>query len=72
MNLIFDFNLRLREHFEERDEISVPRGTLYALYEDWCSERSSHPVNQASFGKIIRAIYPNVKTRRLGTRGQSK
>jgi regulatory factor X 1/2/3 len=30
------------------------------------------PVNAASFGKLIRSIFPNLKTRRLGTRGHSK
>lgn len=30
------------------------------------------PVNSACFGKVIRNIFPNLKTRRLGTRGQSK
>jgi hypothetical protein len=29
-------------------------------------------VNQASFGKLIRSVFPNLKTRRLGTRGNSK
>lgn len=28
--------------------------------------------NSASFGKILRSVFPNIKTRRLGTRGQSK
>ena len=30
------------------------------------------PVNAASFGKLIRSVFPNLKTRRLGTRGNSK
>lgn len=33
---------------------------------------SLEPVNAASFGKLIRSIFPNLKTRRLGTRGHSK
>ena len=30
------------------------------------------PVNAASFGKLIRSLFPGLKTRRLGTRGHSK
>ena len=29
-------------------------------------------MNAASFGKLIRGVFPNLKTRRLGVRGQSK
>jgi len=29
-------------------------------------------MNAASFGKIVRTIFPNMRTRRLGTRGNSK
>ena len=30
------------------------------------------PFNQAVFGKIVRACFPNLTTRRLGVRGQSR
>ena len=30
------------------------------------------PVNPASFGKLIRSVFRGLKTRRLGTRGNSK
>ena len=29
-------------------------------------------LNPASFGKLVRIIFPNVQTRRLGVRGESK
>lgn len=29
-------------------------------------------MNAASFGKLMRAAFPQLKTRRLGTRGNSK
>ena len=63
---------RLRENYEEQDSISLPRGALYSHYLDFCQEANLEPMNQASLGKVIRSIFPDVKTRRLGTRGQSK
>eukprot|EP01135_Chromosphaera_perkinsii_P005325 Nk52_evm6s343 gene=Nk52_evmTU6s343 len=31
-----------------------------------------HGLSQAEFGKVIRCVFPDLKTRRLGTRGNSK
>ncbi|KAJ8316181.1 hypothetical protein KUTeg_006195, partial [Tegillarca granosa] len=39
---------------------------------DYCEKNDTQPVNAASFGKIIRQQFPQITTRRLGTRGQSK
>lgn len=30
------------------------------------------PLNPASFGKLVRIIFPGITTRRLGMRGESK
>jgi regulatory factor X, other len=30
------------------------------------------PLNPASFGKLVRIIFPGIQTRRLGVRGESK
>jgi regulatory factor X len=30
------------------------------------------PLNPASFGKLVRVIFPGIQTRRLGIRGESK
>ena len=30
------------------------------------------PLNPASFGKLVRIIFPGIQTRRLGQRGESK
>lgn len=62
----------LHEHFEAADGISLGRSTLYQHYCDHCTLNRYDPVNQASFGKLIRSVFPNLKTRRLGTRGNSK
>ncbi|XP_027529070.1 DNA-binding protein RFX5-like, partial [Neopelma chrysocephalum] len=38
----------------------------------YCDNLGSRPLSTANFGKIIREIFPNIKARRLGGRGQSK
>ena len=36
------------------------------------SESKQEPVNAASFGKLIRSVFLGLRTRRIGTRGNSK
>ncbi len=67
-----DFLLRLQDNYEASEGTSLPRSTLYAHYVGFCTSMNIEPVNAASFGKLIRSIFPNLKTRRLGTRGHSK
>ena len=62
----------LESNYEAFEGVSLPRSTLYAHYLERCRISNVEPVNAASFGKIIRAVFPNLKTRRLGTRGNSK
>jgi hypothetical protein len=39
----------------------------------FCSDESKQdPVNAASFGKLIRSVFLGLRTRRIGTRGNSK
>ena len=45
---------------------------MYSHYLRHCSEHKLEPVNAASFGKLIRSVFLGLKTRRLGTRGNSK
>ncbi|XP_069760595.1 transcription factor RFX4 isoform X2 [Narcine bancroftii] len=52
--------------------VCIPRSALYMHYLDFCEKNATQPVNAASFGKIIRQQFPQLTTRRLGTRGQSK
>lgn len=52
--------------------VAVPRNRVYARYVAFCANERIKPLNPASFGKLVRLIYPEIKTRRLGVRGQSK
>jgi hypothetical protein len=51
---------------------ATPRNRVYARYVALCAAERLKPLNPASFGKLVRAVYPDIKTRRLGVRGQSK
>ena len=51
---------------------SVPRNRVYAHYARRCGTERVTPLNPASFGKLVRVIFPGIQTRRLGVRGESK
>lgn len=50
----------------------VPRNRIYARYVQICADNSLTPLSPASFGKLVRVLFPTLTTRRLGMRGQSK
>ncbi|EGW34058.1 uncharacterized protein SPAPADRAFT_70246 [Spathaspora passalidarum NRRL Y-27907] len=50
----------------------VPRNRIYARYVQVCADNSLSPLSPASFGKLVRILFPTLTTRRLGMRGQSK
>uniref|UniRef100_A0A8C2CBA8 Transcription factor RFX3 n=1 Tax=Cyprinus carpio TaxID=7962 RepID=A0A8C2CBA8_CYPCA len=62
----------LLDNYETAEGVSLPRSTLYSHYLRHCQEQKLDPVNAASFGKLIRSIFMGLRTRRLGTRGNSK
>ncbi|XP_045475337.1 transcription factor RFX3 isoform X3 [Harmonia axyridis] len=62
----------LLENYETAEGVSLPRSTLYAHYLRHCGDHKLEPVNAASFGKLIRSVFLGLRTRRLGTRGNSK
>lgn len=51
---------------------SVPRNRVYSFYASRCASERVVPLNPASFGKLVRIIFPGIATRRLGVRGESK
>lgn len=58
----------LLENYEMADGMSVPRSTMYSHYLKHCTDQKMEPLNAASFGKLIRAVFTGLRTRRLGTR----
>lgn len=51
---------------------SVPRNRVFSHYATRCGTERVPPLNPASFGKLVRIIFPGIHTRRLGQRGESK
>lgn len=72
--LIFCFSLipRIRQNYEYHDNHNVPRSGMFEHYKTSASLCNLPVVNAATFGKLIRHVFPNITTRRLGTRGMSK
>lgn len=62
----------LNDNYEVAEGVSLPRSTLYSHYIRHCSDNNLDPINAASFGKLIRQVFYGLRTRRLGTRGNSK
>jgi regulatory factor X len=53
-------------------DASVPRSRVYLKYAGICGNQRVTTLNPASFGKLVRVIFPGINTRRLGVRGESK
>ncbi|KAM9294583.1 DNA-binding protein RFX5 [Gastrophryne carolinensis] len=62
----------IRNHLEEHTDTCLPKQDVYDAYKRYCDNLCGRPLSVANFGKIIREIFPNIKARRLGGRGQSK
>lgn len=62
----------LLENFESMVGQSLPRSFVYDQYVAHCGLNKIDAVNAASFGKLIRSVFLGLRTRRLGTRGNSK
>ncbi|GAA5796952.1 hypothetical protein HPULCUR_002330 [Helicostylum pulchrum] len=62
----------IRANYVREREHNVPRRNMFEHYKIDCTSQDLTPVNSATFGKLLRVVFPDLKTRRLGVRGQSK
>ncbi|XP_058862158.1 DNA-binding protein RFX5-like [Acipenser ruthenus] len=62
----------IRSHLEEHTDTCLPKQDVYESYKRYCDNLQYRALSAANFGKIIRDVFPNIKARRLGGRGQSK
>ena len=46
--------------------------SIVAIFRSYCTENSIKPLSTADFGKVMKQVFPNVRPRRLGTRGHSR
>lgn len=66
------YEYRIRANYVREREHNVPRRNMFEHYKIDCTSQDLTPVNSATFGKLLRVVFPDLKTRRLGVRGQSK
>ncbi|KAK6486729.1 DNA-binding protein RFX8-like [Huso huso] len=45
---------------------------MYDFYLEACSRLEQNQVNAATFGKLVRSVFTDLRTRRLGTRGSAR
>lgn len=62
----------IQSHLEEDSTVSIPKHEVYHEYEIYCEATKSQKLCVADFGKAMKHIFPYVKPRRLGQRGNSK
>jgi len=62
----------IRSHYEEDPQVSLPKHEVYDDYSGYCSINSVKPLSTADFGKVMKQVFPAVRPRRLGTRGNSR
>ncbi|XP_051176710.1 uncharacterized protein LOC127291561 isoform X2 [Leptopilina boulardi] len=62
----------IKTHLEEDPDVSLPKQEVYDEYNMFCVKNSMKPLSTADFGKVMKQVYPRVRPRRLGTRGNSR
>ncbi|CDH52053.1 origin recognition complex subunit 5 [Lichtheimia corymbifera JMRC:FSU:9682] len=55
-------------------DTGIQRSRVYEDYIEYLrvNEPDQQPLNAAGFGKLVKTVFPGIRTRRLGTRGQSR
>lgn len=62
----------IQTHLEEDITVSIPKHEVYDEYRLFCDANHFEKLCVADFGKAMKHIFPGVKPRRLGQRGNSK
>ena len=62
----------IQSHLEEDPTVSLPKQEVYEEYKVFCDSNKFEPLCVADFGKAMKHVFPKVKPRRLGQRGNSK
>lgn len=62
----------IQTHLEEDASVSLPKHEVYEDYRRFCQASKFEPLCVADYGKAMKHVFPKVKPRRLGQRGNSK
>lgn len=63
---------RIHDNYEWKLDSNVPRSGMFEHYRQHCISQGVKALNSATLGKLIRTAFPEISTRRLGTRGRSQ
>lgn len=61
----------LQDNYLYKDT-TICRESFFRDYVRFCESHNMVPLSCSGFGKLVRGVFPKVKSRRLGARGQSK
>ncbi|EPQ03586.1 DNA-binding protein RFX8 [Myotis brandtii] len=61
----------LADNFCICEGCSVPHCLMYEIYMETGGQNAQNQVNPATFGKLVRVVFPGLGPRRLGTRGSA-
>ncbi|KAL9938645.1 hypothetical protein V8E36_002364 [Tilletia maclaganii] len=61
----------LEEQYIQAKDTEISRKEVYDAYKSGCDERGVTCLNESALGRAVRAVFPQVGTRRLGKRGES-
>ncbi|CRK97790.1 CLUMA_CG011169, isoform A [Clunio marinus] len=62
----------VRSHLEHDEKVSIPKQEVYEDYVQFCGKINIKPLSTADFGKVMKQVFPDIRPRRLGTRGHSR
>ncbi|KAI1280583.1 DNA-binding protein RFX5 [Halotydeus destructor] len=62
----------IQSHLEEDPTVSLQKHEVYEEYKRFCQASKFEQLCVADFGKAMKHVFPKVKPRRLGQRGNSK
>uniref|UniRef100_A0A1B6M4T6 RFX-type winged-helix domain-containing protein n=1 Tax=Graphocephala atropunctata TaxID=36148 RepID=A0A1B6M4T6_9HEMI len=62
----------IKSRFIQNPDVSLPKKEIYTEYTNYCQRRLTKPLSTADFGKVMKQVYPGMRPRRLGERGNSR
>ncbi|XP_059471800.1 uncharacterized protein LOC132194508 [Neocloeon triangulifer] len=62
----------IKTHLTEDPDVSLPKQDVYDEYMAYCEANAMKHLSTADFGKVMKQVFPRVRPRRLGTRGNSR
>lgn len=67
-----DDSRRMQATYVASPAHNISREEIYQDYVKFATEQNMEVMNMATFGKVTRVVFPDIKTRRLGVRGNSR